>query len=58
MHRAFLNMIYTIVLFGEAERGEFSTAYFCQNLAQLDEFFGNPPPNSNGLYYAVQALAF
>jgi hypothetical protein len=51
-------MIYTIALFGEAERGEFSTAYFCQNLVQLDEFFGNPPPNSAGLYYAVQALLF
>jgi hypothetical protein len=51
-------MIYTIALFGEAEKGEFRTAYFCQNLEQLDEFFGNPPPNSKGLYYAVQALLF
>lgn len=51
-------MIYTIALFGEAERGEFNSAYFCQNLEQLDEFFGNPPPNSKGLYYAVQALLF
>ena len=51
-------MIYTVALFGEAERGEFHTAYYCQNLEQLDEFFGNPPPNSNGLYYAVQALLF
>lgn len=49
---------YTIVLFGEAERGEYRTAYFCQNLSQLDEFFGNPPPNGRGLYYAVQALLF
>lgn len=51
-------MIYTIALFGEAEKGEFNTAYFCQDLAQLDEFFGNPPPESKGLYYAVQALLF
>lgn len=51
-------MIYTMVLFGEAEKGEFNTAYFCQNLEQLDEFFGNPPPDSKGLYYAVQALLF
>lgn len=51
-------MVYTIALFGEAERGEFRTAYFCQNLEQLDEFFGNPPPNSRGLFYAVQALLF
>lgn len=48
----------TMALFGEAERGEFHTAYFCQNLEQLDEFFGNPPPNSQGIYYAVQALLF
>lgn len=50
--------IYTVALFGEAERGEFRTAYFCQNLEQLDEYFGNPPPHSQGLYYAVQALLF
>jgi hypothetical protein len=51
-------MVLTIALFGEAERGEFKTAYYCQNLEQLDEYFGNPPPNSKGLYYAVQALLF
>ena len=51
-------MIYTIALFGEAERGEFQTAYFCQSLEELDEYFGNPPPASKGLYYAVQALLF
>lgn len=51
-------MIYTIALFGEAEKGEFRTAYYCQNLEQLDEYFGNPPPNSKGLYHAVQALLF
>lgn len=53
-----MTMIYTIALFGEAEKGEFNTAYLCQNLEQLDEFLGNPPPNSKGLYYAVQALLF
>jgi hypothetical protein len=51
-------MIYTIALFGEAEKGEFHTAYFCQNLEELDEYFGNPPQHSKGLYYAVQALLF
>lgn len=50
--------MYTIVLFGEAEKGEYRTAYFCQTLAQLDEYFGNPPPESRGLYYAVQAILF
>lgn len=50
--------VYTIALFGEAERGEYRTAYFCKTLAQLDEYFGNPPANSRGLFYAVQALLF
>ncbi len=49
---------FTIVLFGEAERGEFKTAYFCETLTQLDEYLGNPPAESRGLYYAVQALLF
>lgn len=50
--------IYTVALFGEAEKGDYRTAYFCRTLAQLLEFFGNPPPQSRGLYYAVQALLF
>lgn len=50
--------IHTIVIFGEAERGEFHTAYFCQNLCQLDEYFGNPPDDSKGIFYAVKALLF
>lgn len=48
----------TVVIFGESERGEYHTAYFCQNLTQLDEYFGNPPNDSRGIYYAVQALLF
>lgn len=51
-------MNYTMVLFGEAERGEYKTAYFCESLDQLDEYFGNPPQQSKGLYYAVQAILF
>lgn len=53
-----MDTVYTIALFGEAERGEFRTAYFCQYLEELDEYFGNPPNQSKGLYYAVQALLF
>lgn len=49
---------FTIALFGEAERGEFRTAYFCQSLPQLVDYLGNPPPESKGLYYAVQALLY
>ena len=47
-----------IALFGEAERGEFKIPYFCETLPQLEEMLGNPPPNSHGLYYAVQALLY
>lgn len=49
---------FTIALFGEAEKGEFHVPYLCQTLEQLDDFFGNPPPESQGLFYAVQALLF
>lgn len=48
----------TIALFGEAERGEYRTPYYCQTLPQLVENLGNPPPESHGLYLAVQALLF
>jgi hypothetical protein len=50
--------IYTIALFGEAEKGEYHTPYLCKNLPQLVDCFGNPPKESLGLYYAVQALLF
>lgn len=49
---------YNIVLFGESEKGEFQKAYFLKNLTQLVDFLGNPPPNSFGLYFAVQALLY
>lgn len=50
--------IYTMALFGEAERGDYRTAYFCHSLPQLVEYLGNPPPESRGLYYAIQALLY
>lgn len=49
---------HTIAIFGEAEKGEYRTAYYCRDLSQLDYYLGNPPPGSRGLYYAVQALLF
>jgi hypothetical protein len=49
---------YMMALFGEAERGEYHTPYYCETLPQLVEFLGNPPPDSLGLYFAVQALLF
>jgi hypothetical protein len=49
---------HTIALFGEAEKGKFNTAYYCESLPQLVDYLGNPPPESRGLFYAVQALMF
>lgn len=49
---------YTMALFGEAEKGDFERGYFCETLSQLVDFLGNPPENSLGLYFAVQALLF
>ena len=48
----------TIALFGEAEMGEYRTAYFFQTLPQLLENLGNPPLESQGLHYAIQTLLF
>ena len=50
--------IQKIVLFGEAEKGEFRTPHFCRELEQLVELFGQPPADSRGLYYAIQALMY
>lgn len=50
--------IYTIALFGEAEKGEYHFPYFCSNLEQLVDILGNPPNQSKGLFYAIQALLY
>lgn len=51
-------MRYTIAIFGEAERGSFQTAFFCQNLEQLERNLGNPPENSRGMHLAIQSLLY
>lgn len=51
--------MHTIALFGETQKGEFQTAYFCKNLAQLSDFLGEPPSNDClGLQFAIQALLY
>lgn len=50
--------IYTIALFGEAEKGEYHYPYILTSLPELVDSFGNPPPNSQGLFFAVQALMY
>jgi hypothetical protein len=52
-------MEFTVALFGEAGRGEFRTAYYCQSLEQLSKFLGEPPSRDcKGLDFAIQALLF
>ena len=48
----------TVALFGEAEKGEYKTAYFCRDLYQLAVNLGHPPPDSKGLHMAVQTLLY
>lgn len=48
----------TIFLFGESEKGEFGMPIFCKSLFQLSETLGNPPDESLGIFYAIQALLF
>lgn len=48
----------TVALFGEAERGVFQKAYICHSLPQLIDYLGQPPPHSNGLAMAIQALLY
>jgi len=48
---------YTVALFGEAEMGNYKTGYLFNSLDQL-LCLGNPPTNSRGLHYAIQALLY
>jgi hypothetical protein len=48
----------TIFLFGAAERGELCTPLYLTSLEQVLDFLGNPPENSDGIRYAVQALLY
>lgn len=47
-----------IALFGESEKGQFHTPYYCQSIIDLCETLGNPPKESQGLFFAIQALFF
>ena len=46
----------TVFLFGEAEKGEFGIPLICQSLPELCDVLGNPPEESQGIFYAVQTL--
>jgi len=47
-----------MVLFGEAEKGAFEFPYILQQLPQVVDLLGNPPPESEGLFYAVQGILY
>ncbi len=47
-----------VVLFGEAEKGDLETAYYCEDLEHLFEYLGEPPEETEGLHYAVQSLLY
>jgi len=49
---------YPIALFGEAEKGDFGTAYLLQSLSQAADYLGNPPGESKGLLCAIQSLLY
>ncbi len=47
-----------IALFGGAERGLLETAYYCDSLHTLFELLGEPPEDSQGLFFAVQTILY
>ena len=47
-----------IATFGEAEKGQFHKPYYCDSLPQLVDLFGNPPKESQGLFFAIQVLMY
>jgi len=49
---------HTIVLFGEAEKGQFRKPHLVVSLEELVLLLGNPPPDSEGLFFAVQSLLY
>lgn len=51
-------MRYVVALFGEAEKGKFNTPYVLQQLPQLVDLLGQPPAESEGLFFAIQALLY
>lgn len=48
----------TIALFGESEKGAYKTPHKLNHLPQLLDLLGNPPQESLGLFFAVQAILY
>ncbi|HEU64245.1 MAG: hypothetical protein KR126chlam4_00016 [Candidatus Anoxychlamydiales bacterium] len=47
-----------IAFLGESEMGRFYYPYFCSSLTQLATTLGNPPEDSRGLDFAIQAIMY
>ena len=47
-----------IALFGESEKGAFKTPLLVRQLPQLVDLLGNAPPDTEGLFFAVQAILY
>lgn len=51
-------MNHIVALFGEAEKGQFKKPYLVHDLPELIDLLGNPPADSEGLFFAIQALLY
>jgi hypothetical protein len=47
-----------IALFAEAEKGSFRTPLLIRSLEELLDKTGNPPQESQGIFFAIQALLY
>ncbi len=47
-----------IALFGESEKGAFKTPHRLTQLPELMDLLGNPPTDSEGLFFAIQAILY
>ena len=47
-----------VALFGAAEKGVFQKPYLLSKLPQLFDYLGNPPKESEGLSFAIQAILY
>ena len=51
-------MRYVVALFGESEKGQFKKTYILRELPELIDQLGNPPEESEGIFFAIQALLY
>jgi len=53
-----MSMRHIVALFGESEKGQFKKPYILHELSQMVDFLGNPPKDSEGLAFAIQAVLY